>query len=235
MLNNIHPTAVIGPQVTFGTGNIVGPFCVIQGPVKIGDNNYFAAHVSVGGAAEVHGSQYPPSWAEESTEGGIVIGSDNIFKEFLTINQGWADQTRVGDRCMLMAKAHLGHDAQIANDVTISCAVQVGGHTRIAEFATVGLGTVIHQRLFIGAGSMVGMGSAVTKNVAPFAVAVGSPAKTNRLNTYRLDKMDYGTEVTEILESMILGGDGPGESGNKSLPEDVAKYVEEWREASPAH
>ena len=31
-MNEIHPTAIIGPGVELGDGNIVGPYAVIQGP-----------------------------------------------------------------------------------------------------------------------------------------------------------------------------------------------------------
>ena len=72
MTNRIHPTAVIGPQVTMGTGNVIGPYCVLQGPVTLGDDNYLSSHVSVGGSAEVYGKQ-STSWVASYTDDYAVV------------------------------------------------------------------------------------------------------------------------------------------------------------------
>lgn len=224
MANRIHPTSVIGPQVELGDDNVVGPFCVIQGPVTIGDGNFFASHVNIGGAAEVHGHLYVPSWEEESEEGGVVIGSHNIFKEFVTLNTGWQSKTRIGDRGMFMGKMHFGHDAEIGDRVTISCAALIGGHTIVSDDATIGLGAALHQRLFVGAGSMTGMQAAVTKDVPPFVVTVGAPAKARRLNTYRLDKMGVPPDQHATLADIVLG-----EARDTSvLRDDLRGPVDAW-------
>jgi len=39
--NKIHPTAIIGDNVTLGNNNYVGPFCYITSNTTIGDNNRF--------------------------------------------------------------------------------------------------------------------------------------------------------------------------------------------------
>jgi UDP-N-acetylglucosamine acyltransferase len=224
MANRIHPTAVVGPQVRLGEDNVIGPFCVLQGPVVIGDGNFLASHVSIGGAAEVHGHLYVPSWEEESAEGGVVIGSGNIFKEFVTVNTGWQDQTVIGDHGMFMGKMHLGHDAHVGDRVTISCAALVGGHTVVEDDATIGLGAALHQRLTVGAGSMTGMQAAVTRDVPPFAIAMGAPARATRLNTHRLDKLGVSPEMHEALASVVLG-DSRDTSG---LTQDLRGPVESW-------
>jgi UDP-N-acetylglucosamine acyltransferase len=224
MTNRIHPTAVVGPQVRLGHGNVIGPFCVLQGPVEIGDDNFFASHVSIGGAAEVHGHLFVPSWEEESADSGVVIGSHNIFKEFVTLNTGWEHQTVIGDHGMFMGKMHFGHDARIGDRVTISCAALVGGHTVVEDDATIGLGAALHQRLTIGAGSMTGMQAAVTRDVPPFTIAMGSPARPTRLNTHRLDKLGVSPDAHEALAGVVLG-DTRDTSG---LPDAVRGPVESW-------
>jgi acyl-[acyl carrier protein]--UDP-N-acetylglucosamine O-acyltransferase len=50
--NKIHPTAIIGDNVTLGNNNYVGPFCYITSNTTIGDNNRFEAYCSIGTPAE---------------------------------------------------------------------------------------------------------------------------------------------------------------------------------------
>jgi UDP-N-acetylglucosamine acyltransferase len=36
MANRIHPTAVLGPGVELGSGNVVVPYALVLGPCRIG-------------------------------------------------------------------------------------------------------------------------------------------------------------------------------------------------------
>jgi UDP-N-acetylglucosamine acyltransferase len=229
--NDIHPTAVVGPQVELGDGNVIGPFCVLQGPVRLGDGNFLASHVSVGGAAEVHGHLFVPSWRDESEEGGVVIGSRNVFKEFITLNTGWQHQTVIGDDGMFMGKMHFGHDAVIGDRVTISCAALVGGHTVVEDDATIGLGAALHQKLVVGAGGMVGMQAAVTRNLPPYAVSMGAPAKPTRLNTYRLDKLGVDPGLHAQIHAVVI--EGSRDAGG--LPEQLLPPIEAWWDRQAGH
>ena len=78
--NRIHPTAVIGPEVKLGSGNVIGPYAVLQGPLTLGDDNYVSAHVCLGGLAEVRGHDFQPVWEEPYDGEPLFIGSRNVFK-----------------------------------------------------------------------------------------------------------------------------------------------------------
>ena len=49
--------------------------------------------------------------------------------------------------------------------------------TRVCKRASIGSGAVLLPDITIGEGSLVGAGSVVTKNVPPFAIVKGNPAK----------------------------------------------------------
>lgn len=206
MANRIHPTAVIGPEVELGDGNTIGPFCVLQGPIRIGDDNYLASHVSIGGAAEVRGHRFEPSWEEPFDGHGVVIGSGNVFKEFVAVNGGWAHTTQVGDNGFFMGKVHLNHDVVVGDEVTISGAAVLAGHVVVEDGANLGLGTVVHQRRVVPAGCMIGMQSAVTRDLPPYVVSRGVPARPTRLNTHRLDRLGIAASDHAALEAVLLGG-----------------------------
>lgn len=224
MGNRIHPTAVLGPDVELGTGNVIGPFCVLQGHVVLGDDNFFASHVAVGGAAEVRGHILEASWEDSAEANGVVIGSRNVFKEFVAVNGGWAHETRVGDDGYFMGHVHLNHDVTAGDEVTMSGSAVAAGHVTIEDGANLGLGTVVHQRRTVPAGAMIGMQSAVTRDLPPFVVSMGVPARPARLNHHRLDRLGVEPEERDRLRAVLLEGD----SDLSGVPVACLGAVEAW-------
>jgi len=229
--NRIHPTAVVGPEVTLGEGNIIGPYCVLQGRVSLADDNYLASHVVIGGAAEVRGHDMTASWEEPFAGNPVVIGSRNVFKEFVTVSGGWAHETSVGDDAFFMTKAHVNHDGRIGNEVTLSAMVVTAGHVTVGDGANLGLGTVVHQRLTVGAGAMIGMQSAVTRELPPYVVSMGVPARATRLNTYRLDRLGVPGDQHEPLAAVLLHGS----RDTSAITEPLRASVDAWLERVAAH
>jgi UDP-N-acetylglucosamine acyltransferase len=193
--NTVHPTAVIGPGVTLGVGNVVAPYAVILGPCRIGDRNWIGPHVTIGTPAQIRDHDHPAGWVHEPDGSGVVIGDDNVIREYVTVHQPAEDVTRIGARCYLMSYAHVPHDATIGDGVTLSNSAQIGGHTVIGDNANIGLSAVVHQRLAIGGGAMIGMGAVVTKDVPPFAVVYGNPARVAGTNRVGLQRAGFGDGV----------------------------------------
>lgn len=231
MSNRIHPTAVVGPEVELGDRNVVGPFCVLQGKVVLGDDNYLASHVVVGGAAEVRGHDMTASWEEPFDGGPVHLGSRNVLKEMVTVSGGWAHETSLGDDCFVMTKAHINHDGRVGDEVTVAAMVVTAGHVTVGTGANLGLGTVVHQRLTVPEGSMIGMQSAVTRQLPPYVVSMGVPARPARLNTYRLDRLGIPAEQQEALAAVVLHGS----RDTSGLDQQLRGPVEAWLErTSPA-
>lgn len=226
MTNRIHPTAVLGPQVELGRGNVIGPYCVLQGPVVLGDDNFLAAHVSVGGGPEVRTHELSASWEDRDDRFGVVLGSRNVLKEFVAVNAGWAAVTTVGDDGYLMSHVHLNHDAVVGDDVTVSGHAVAAGHVTIEDGANIGLGTVIHQRRTVPAGAMIGMQSAVTADLPPYVVSMGVPARPHRLNTHRLDRLGVPASAHAALESALLDGSAARDA---DLPPQLSAAIAAWR------
>lgn len=206
MSNRIHPTAVVGPDVVLGERNLIGPYCVLQGPVILGDDNYLASHVVIGGAAEVRGHDMTASWEEPFAGQAVVIGSRNVFKELVTVSGGWAHETTIGSDGFFMTKAHLNHDARVGDEVTVSAMVVTAGHVTIGDGANLGLGAVVHQRITVPEGAMIGMQAAVTRQLPPYVVSMGVPARPSRLNTHRLTRLGVPDDQHEPLAAVLLHG-----------------------------
>lgn len=181
--NRVHSTAIVGPDVKMGKDNYIGPYCVLEGDIEIGDRNYFQSHCSVGAPAQ-HRSY------ESDHPGKVVIGNDNTIREFSTIHRPIGKETRIENHCLVMAYAHVSHDTVLEDLVTLSNSVQLGGHTRVMQGATIALGAITHQYSVIGAYAMVGMGTIVTKRsiILPGRTYVGNPAREIGVNKVGLER-----------------------------------------------
>ena len=195
-LNYIHPTSIIGPNVVLGNNNYVGPFCYIIGDTIIGDNNRFEAYCSIGTPAE-HRDYFI------LTENKTIIGNNNIFREFITVNAGTKDITILNNNITMLRGSHVGHDCILEDKVNLSCNVLIGGHSYLMEGCNFGLGAVCHQFSIIGAYSMVGMGTFITKNtqITPGKIYVGSPAKYLKENLIGLKRNNI---TIDQLKQLII-------------------------------
>jgi UDP-N-acetylglucosamine acyltransferase len=187
--NIIHPTSIIESGVQLGSNNYIGPYCLIKAGTKIGNNNRFEAYCSIG---------TPPEHKEYFTNCAfpVIIGDNNVFREYVTINAGTVKNTVIGSFVTMLRGSHIGHDSIIWDKVTLSCNVLIGGHSNIMEGANMGLGSICHQYTIIGPYSMIGMGGIIikTSKILPGKVYVGIPVKEIKDNTVGLNRSNLSEE-----------------------------------------
>ena len=183
----IHPTAIIDPEVSLADDVTVGPHCVLSGDITIGAGTTLIGNVYLTGKLNMGESNvvYPftsigfasqdVNFPSDMYEPGIVIGHHNTFREGVTIHRATQERpTTIGDHNLFMTTSHAGHDCQIGNHNTIVTDVSLGGHVHIDDHIIIGGGTVVHQFVSIGKGAMVAGGIFVTGDVAPHFMATGS-------------------------------------------------------------
>jgi len=192
----IGPYAVIGAGVTIGAGTIIGPHVRIDGPCTIGERNQFVGSASIG---------TPPQdlkYHGERTE--LVIGNDNIFREFVTLNRGTTGgggRTRIGSNNFFMAYAHVAHDCQVGSNTIFANNATLAGHVEVGDHATIGALSAVHQFCRVGEHAFIGGGSICTQDVLPFVKTVGNrPAATYGINTIGLQRKGFQPETIEALE-----------------------------------
>ncbi|WP_421570334.1 acyl-ACP--UDP-N-acetylglucosamine O-acyltransferase [Stenotrophomonas sp. PD6] len=204
----IHPTAVIDPsaklaadvrvgafcligaEVEIGEGTEVGPHCSIHGPTRIGRNNRFIGHVAVGGEPQ------DKKYAGERTE--LVIGDDNVFREFVTLNRGTGGGggvTTIGNGNWMLAYTHIAHDCHVGNHCVFSNNTTLAGHVTVGDYVIISGFAGAHQFCRIGAHAFLGMGALTNGDVPPFTM-VGSDSlgRPRGINSEGLKRRGFDAE-----------------------------------------
>jgi UDP-N-acetylglucosamine acyltransferase len=182
-------TTLIDPSAELDEGVYVGPNVVIGPNVRIGERTRIEGFASIGSPAE-HRDHY-----HDEGPFGVEIGRDCVVREFVTVNAGTWRTTSVGPDSALLRGAHVGHDVLIGEAATISADALLGGHVVVGDGANLGLGAIVRQHLCVGALAMVGMNATVTRDLLPFSLSMGTPARMTGPNVVGVERagLDAGT------------------------------------------
>ena len=78
-------------------------------------------------------------------------------------------------------------------------AEQLAGYVTNEDWAIVGGGTVVHQFVRIGCHAMIGGGSRIPQDVAPYIKLAGSPPRLAGINSIGLERRGFGRESVDAL------------------------------------
>lgn len=190
----LHPTvqvgayAVVGEQVKVGPGTVIGHHAVIEGWTEIGARNQIFPGAAIG--------LEPQDLKYDGAPSLVKIGDDNLIREYVTINRatGAGEATILGNGNLLMAYVHVGHNCLIEDRVIISNSTALAGHIRIESRATISGVLGIHQFVHIGRLAMVGGMSRINRDVPPYMLVEGNPARVRALNKVGLQRSGLSTE-----------------------------------------
>ena len=191
---SVGPLAVIGAEVEVGPGCRIGAHALLQGPTRIGRDNHIGAYASIGGDPQ------DKKYHGERSE--LVIGDDNTFHEFVTINRGTAEgggATRIGDDNWIMAYAHVAHDCNIGSHTIFANNATLAGHVEIGDWVVLGGFAGVHQFCKVGAHAFAAMYSAINRDVPPFIYVAGQFAEPRGVNAEGLKRRGFdAARITAI-------------------------------------
>ena len=204
----VGPFCVVGPQVELKAGVRLQSHVSITGITSIGERTTVYPFVSLGTAPQSTGYRGEPT--------SLVIGQDCQFREGVTISTGTpkgGGVTTVGDRCFMMANAHIAHDCVVGNDVTFANCATLGGHVTVGNNVFIGGLAAVHQFNQVGEGVMIAGVSGVVTDIIPFGVARGAnPAQLRGLNILGLRRRGHSRadiHRTRSAYQLLFHGAGP--------------------------
>jgi sugar O-acyltransferase (sialic acid O-acetyltransferase NeuD family) len=102
-----------------------------------------------------------------------VIGDNCFILEDNTIQPF----TTVGNNVVMWSGNHIGHHGTIHDHVFFTSHVVLSGHCNVESYSFFGVNSTIRDYIRVAQGTLVGMGSAITKETEEWGIYIGNPAK----------------------------------------------------------
>ncbi len=192
----VEDFAFVGSGVKLSKGVKVLQGAQVRGDTVIGENSQIHSYAVVG--------NFPQDVSYKGVCGELIIGRNNIIREFVTINLPTLKQdkkTILGDNNYIMAYCHIAHDCVIGSNVILANSVTLAGHVEIGDFTVVGGLTPVHQFVKIGESVMIGGASAVSQDIPPYCLAEGNRAKVKGLNLVGLRRRFERDDVNALRKA----------------------------------
>jgi UDP-N-acetylglucosamine acyltransferase len=183
---SIHPTAVVDARAEIDATAAVGPFVVIDGPVRVGARTRIMAHAfltgdtALGADNVVHPGAIlghePQDLAYRGAPTGLRIGDCNVIREHAEIHRATQEgtETIVGSDNYLMSHAHIAHNCRVGDRTIVCSGALVAGHVVLEDQAFVSGNCVVHQHVRIGRLAILRGLSRTSRDVPPFSIMDGT-------------------------------------------------------------
>ena len=194
----VGASAMIGDDVVIGEGTTIGPYAIIQDGARLGKECKIASFAVLAG---------PPQDLKYKGEPTIMeMGDKCDVREYVTINRGTIEtgKTTIGNNCLFMANAHVGHDCIVGNNCILANSVPLAGHVTLDNWVILGGLTPVHQFVHIGDHTMIGGGLRVSKDVPPFVMAGRDPMVFEGLNSIGLRRRGFTRETIDTIEKAYV-------------------------------
>lgn len=109
--------------------------------------------------------------------GNIIIGDNVEMGPYCVIHRGTMDSTVIGNGVKMAAMNNIGHNNIIGNDTIFGAGVITNGSVTIGKSCWISSGVMIKNGVGICNNVVLGMGTAVVKDINLSGIYVGSPAK----------------------------------------------------------
>ena len=231
----ISPTATVDPNARLAEDVEIGPYCQIGPDVSIGEGTVLMSHVIITGKTTIGcGNRFypyciigmdPQFKKPDPSPGKLVIGDENIFRESVVVHVGSSvgvGTTRIGSRGFFMHAGHIGHDAQVEDDVVISTAAYIVGHVKVEHHAWLNGLSGAHQYVTFGRYSYIGALTGAQRDVPPYVVVTHHyPEQYRGINVEGLRRNNFSEQQIRALQEAFRRL--YGRRGNSSFADALAE------------
>jgi UDP-N-acetylglucosamine acyltransferase len=134
----------------------------------------------------------------------LEIGDRNVFRESCTVNRGTIQDTgvtRIGHDNLFMAYSHVAHDCVVGDNVVFANCAALAGHVEIGDWVILGGLTAVHQHVKIGAHAFLAGGAIVQRDVPPYVMVAGNPAKPHTVNAAGLKRRGFDEQQVRNIRN----------------------------------
>jgi UDP-N-acetylglucosamine acyltransferase len=233
-VRKIHPTAVVDAQAVLGEDVELGPYCVVQGPVRLGDRTRLVAHATVlgdttlGADNVVHPGAVLGAPPQDLKHAGdltrLVVGDRNQIREHVTFHAGTVKGggvTKVGSDGLFMVGCHVAHDGRIGDHVILANHVLLAGHVTVGDRAIMNGAAACHHFTVIGRLAYVGGLTRITRDIPPFAIAEGHPVRIRGANVVGMRRAGVPAAtvalVRDAMREIFVSDDEPARAAMERL------------------
>ena len=245
----IHKTAIIDSKTKLSDTVKIGAYSIIGPNVQIGNNVVIHSHVNITGNTKIgEGTKIfpfscigtnPQDLKFKGEETNLVIGKNNTFREYVTVNPGTlggGGLTKIGDNCLFMISSHVAHDCSIGDNVIIANNVPLGGHVTIEDNVIIGGNSAVQQFTRIGKLAMIGGMTGVLNDVIPYGLSFGNRNYLQGINLIGLRRKNISNKnilsLTEAYKEIFATpklneniNKLNGEFKNNPLVADIIEFI----------
>jgi UDP-N-acetylglucosamine acyltransferase len=213
-VSSVDPRAIVSPKAELAADVTVGAYTVIEEGVKVGAGTWIGPHAVIKGLTTIGAGnriyqfasigEAPQDLKYKGEPTRLEIGDRNVFREFTTMNRGTATGggvTTIGDDNLFMSYTHVAHDCHVGSKCVMANYATLGGHVHLGDWVIMGGYSGIHQFTKVGAHAFLGNNAAVTRDVPPYIMAVGSPAVPHSINSEGLKRRGFTPEQIRNLKN----------------------------------
>jgi UDP-N-acetylglucosamine acyltransferase len=206
----IHPSAIVDRRAEIDPSADVGPFVVIDGPVRLGPRTrvmagaFLTGRTIIGADNVVHPGAVvghePQDLSYRGADTGLRIGDRNVLREHCEVHRATQDGTwtEIGDDNYLMSQTHVGHNCRLGNGVIMATGALLGGHVRVDDRAFIAGNCVVHQHCRVGRLVIMRGLARASRDLPPFAIIDGTHT-VRGLNRIGLRRAGFDRERIRIL------------------------------------
>jgi UDP-3-O-[3-hydroxymyristoyl] glucosamine N-acyltransferase len=174
---HIGYNSFIGPDVVIGARTRIENNVTIDGEVTIGEDCLIGSGAVIGAPGFGYFDDAQGRLQKIPDFGGVTIGDRVYVGANACISQGTLTDTIIGDDSKIDMLAYIAHNVVVGRECLVIGNSMLSGSVQLSDRVWVAPGATLSDHVEVGRNALIGVGAAVTQNVADNAVVAGVPAR----------------------------------------------------------